>query len=50
VELDGLGCVRCPTPIEIFGIAGGIAGVMLLLVLFVALYTRFVRDASAAWA
>jgi hypothetical protein len=43
VELNGLGCVRCPTPLEIFGIAGGIAGVVLLLVLLVAVYTRFVR-------
>jgi hypothetical protein len=43
VELDGLGCVRCPTPLEIFGIAGGIAGVVLLLVLLVGMYTRFVR-------
>ena len=48
VELYGLGCVRCPKPLEIFGIAGGIAGVMLLLVPLVALYTRFVRDVSAA--
>ena len=34
--------------LEIFCIAGGIAGVVLLLVPLVALYTRFVRDMSAA--
>ena len=43
VELDGLGCVRCPTPLEIFGIAGGMAGIVLLLMLLVFVYTRFVR-------
>ena len=34
--------------LDIFCIAGGIAGVVLLLVPLVALYTRFVRDMSAA--
>jgi hypothetical protein len=43
VKLDSLGCVRCPTPLEIFGIAGGMAGIVLLLVLLVGLYTRLVR-------
>jgi hypothetical protein len=44
VELDGLGCVRCPSPLEIAGIAGAVAGGVLLLVLLVYyVYTRFVR-------
>jgi len=43
VELDSLGCVRCPTPLEIAGIGGGIAGVVLLFALLVYAYTRLVR-------
>jgi hypothetical protein len=42
VELDGLGCVRCPTPLEIFGIAGAVAGGVLLLLLLVGIYTYLV--------
>ena len=43
VELNGLGCVRCPTSLEIFGLAGAVAGVVLLFALLVAAYTRLVR-------
>jgi hypothetical protein len=43
VELNGLGCVRCPTPLEVFGIAGGVAGIVLLFALLVGMYTIFVR-------
>ena len=43
VGLDGLGCVRCPTPLEILGVVSGIAGVVLLFALLVGVYTRFVR-------
>ena len=43
VELDGLGCVRCPTPLEILGLAGVVAGVVLLFALLVGVYTRFAR-------
>ncbi|KOO30598.1 hypothetical protein Ctob_007908, partial [Chrysochromulina tobinii] len=44
VELDGLGCVRCPTPLEIAVIAGAVVGGVLLLVRLVYyVYTRFVR-------
>jgi hypothetical protein len=43
VELDGLGCVRCPTPLEIIGIAVVIAVVVLFLVLGVGGFTRFMR-------
>jgi hypothetical protein len=43
VELDGLGCVRCPTSLEIAGLAGAVAGIVLLLVLLVGMYTRFMH-------
>ena len=43
VELDGLGCVRCPTPLEIFGIAGGMGGIGLLLMMLVVVFRYFVR-------
>jgi len=43
VELNGLGCARCPTPIEIVGIASAFAGIALLFLMLVYAYTRFVR-------
>jgi serine/threonine protein kinase len=43
VELDGLGCVRCPTPLEMGLVGGGIAFIVLLLAWLLGLYTRFMR-------
>ena len=43
VDLNGLGCARCPTTIEIVGIASAFAGIALLFLLLVYAYTRFVR-------
>jgi hypothetical protein len=43
VELDGLGCVRCPTPLEVIGLAGAGASFVLLFVLFVRYFTRYMR-------
>ena len=43
VKLDNLECVRCPTPLEIIGIAGIMMGVVLFLLLCVSGYTYFVR-------
>jgi hypothetical protein len=43
VKLNGLECVRCPTPLEIIGLAGAVAFFVLLFVLFVRYYTRFMR-------
>ncbi|KOO53741.1 ctr1-like protein kinase, partial [Chrysochromulina tobinii] len=44
VELDGLGCVRCPTPLEMGLVGCGIAFIVLLLMRLLGLYTRFMRD------
>jgi hypothetical protein len=44
VELDGLGCVLCPTPLEMGLVGGGIAGIVLLLAWLLGVYTRFMRD------
>jgi hypothetical protein len=42
-ELNGLECVRCPSELEILGLAGIVLGVVLLLGLAIYLYTKFLR-------
>ena len=43
VELSGVECVRCPTPLEVLGLGCIVAGVVIFFAILVGVYTRFMR-------